>query len=295
MQEKLDSMGEKVQPGTHFNGKSQVYNIWLISIGKISGEAEPIGKEGTTRGSFQQEITGLQYLAYLSGNKSEEAELNRKEGTTRGSFQQEILSLGVLNWASSFQIHTLQNLCLSQLKRRDNQGLISMWNYKFRSVKLEVGVSGYIDILILDTYPAGPLSFCDNSMGNILILKRRGGRGWGCAVLLTWGALYGAKNYMAKVHGMTFVPFYNTKMEIMSEKGTKVAWPQCEMWIFIEKGNAVVWPPCKFFQLWCSADLIKNRSHMVWPPCEIFHNCKRKVWQNSLFHALFKWYNGKLI
>ena len=46
--------------------------------------------------SFQWEITGLQYLAYLSGKKSEEAELNRKEGTTWGSFQQEISSLGVL-------------------------------------------------------------------------------------------------------------------------------------------------------------------------------------------------------
>ena len=43
------------------------------------------------------------------GKNAEEAELNGKEGTTRGSFQQEITSLGVLNWISSFQIHTLQD------------------------------------------------------------------------------------------------------------------------------------------------------------------------------------------
>ena len=48
------------------------------------------------------------------GKNVEEAELNGNEGTTRGSFQQEITSLGVLNWTSSFQIHTLQDLCLSQ-------------------------------------------------------------------------------------------------------------------------------------------------------------------------------------
>ena len=47
-------------------------------------------------GSFQLEITGLQYLAYLSGKISEEAELNGKEGVTRGSFQWEITSLGAL-------------------------------------------------------------------------------------------------------------------------------------------------------------------------------------------------------
>ena len=67
------STGKKGQPGTHFNGK-------------------------------------LQQLAYLSGRFSEEAELNGKDGTTRDSFQQEITSLGVLNlkqeflaiWTSSF-------------------------------------------------------------------------------------------------------------------------------------------------------------------------------------------------
>ena len=54
-------------------------------------------KEGTTRVSFQREITGLQYLAYLSGKISEEAELNWKEGKTRVSFQSEITILGELN------------------------------------------------------------------------------------------------------------------------------------------------------------------------------------------------------
>ena len=83
-------------------------------LGKNAKGAELNGKEGKTRGSLQQEITGLQCLAYLSGKKSEEAELNGKEGTTWGSLQQEISSLGVLNWTSSFQIHTLQSLCLSQ-------------------------------------------------------------------------------------------------------------------------------------------------------------------------------------
>ena len=37
-----------------------------------------------------------------------------------------------------------------------------MGYYKFRSIKLEVGVSGYMDILILNTYSARPLSL---SMG----------------------------------------------------------------------------------------------------------------------------------
>ena len=58
-------------------------------------------------------------------------------------------------------------------------------------------------------------------------------------MLLTQGALYGVKNYMEKAHGVTFVPFYSVKIEIMSEKGTKVAQPQCEMQILIEKGNTV--------------------------------------------------------
>ena len=89
-------------------------------------------KEGKTRDSFQQEITGIQSLAYLSGKNAGEAELNGKEGTTRDSFQWEI-STG-------------------------NESSISMGNYKFTSVKLEVGVSGFMDILISNMYSATPLS-----------------------------------------------------------------------------------------------------------------------------------------
>ena len=47
---------------------------------------------------------------------------------------------------------------VSQQERRDNQGLISMENYKFGGVKLELGVSGYMDILISNMYSARPLS-----------------------------------------------------------------------------------------------------------------------------------------
>ena len=39
-----------------------------------------------------------------------------------------------------------------------NQGFVSMGNYKFRSIKLEVRVSGYMDILISNMYSARPLS-----------------------------------------------------------------------------------------------------------------------------------------
>ena len=58
---------------------------------------------------------------------------------------------------------------VSQWERRVNQGLISIGNYKFGSVKLELGVSGFMDILILNTYPARSLSFCDNGKCNALI------------------------------------------------------------------------------------------------------------------------------
>ena len=46
-----------------------------------------------------------------------------------------------------------------------------MGNYKFRSVKLEVGVSGYMDILTLNTYPARPLSL---SMGKLNSMGKKG-------------------------------------------------------------------------------------------------------------------------
>ena len=88
--------------------------------------------------------------------------------------------------------------------------------------------------------------------------KREGEEGVGAVLfcscvahmLLAWGALYGAKSHMAKAHGTTFVPFYSMKMEIMSEKGTKVVRPQHEMQILIEKGNTVAQPPCQYFRVW---------------------------------------------
>ena len=88
--------------------------------------------------------------------------------------------------------------------------------------------------------------------------KREGEKGAGAVLfrlrvahmLLAWGALYGAKNHMAKARGATFVPFYSAKIEIMSKKGTKVARPQRETRILIEKGNAVARPPCQYFRVW---------------------------------------------
>ena len=53
--------------------------------------------------------------------------------------------------------YVLCNTFVSQ-QERDNQGLISIGNYKFRSVKLKVGVSGFMDILISKMYSARPLS-----------------------------------------------------------------------------------------------------------------------------------------
>ena len=46
----------------------------------------------------------------------------------------------------------------TQQERRGNQGFISMGYYKFRSIKLEVRVSGYMDILISNMYYARPFS-----------------------------------------------------------------------------------------------------------------------------------------
>ena len=47
-----------------------------------------------------------------------------------------------------------------------------MENYKFEGVKLELGVSGYMNILILNTYPARSSSLRDNGTGNTLILQQ---------------------------------------------------------------------------------------------------------------------------
>ena len=52
-----------------------------------------------------------------------------------------------------------------------------MENYKFGSVKLELGVSGYMDILILNTYPARSSSLRDNGTGNTLVREGEKGAG----------------------------------------------------------------------------------------------------------------------
>ena len=101
------STGKKGQPGAHFNGKYQQEMNFIFqqeTTSQIGGRSFWLyehphfkyilcktlvslhRKEGTTKGSFQWEITGLQYLAYLSGKISEEAELDRKEGVTRIHF-----------------------------------------------------------------------------------------------------------------------------------------------------------------------------------------------------------------
>ena len=54
-----------------------------------------------------------------------------------------------------------------------------MENYKFGSVKLELGVSGNMGILILNTYPARSSSLRDNGTGNTLVPIREGERGAG--------------------------------------------------------------------------------------------------------------------
>ena len=111
----------------------------LISNGPMysTRPLSPNGKEGTTRDSFQWEI-------------SEGNEFYISMGNCKLNWRQEFLAL----WTSSFQICTLQHLCLS------------MGNYKFRSVKLEVGVSGYMDILTLNTYPARPLSLSTGKLNS---------------------------------------------------------------------------------------------------------------------------------
>ena len=94
--------------------------------------------------------------------------LNGKEWTTRDSFQWEITIAGLSQWKIFWRSWTQQ-------ERWDNQGLISIGNYKFRSVKFEIGVSGYMDILILNTYPSRSSLFRDNSTGNTLVFFREGG------------------------------------------------------------------------------------------------------------------------
>ena len=73
-----------------------------------------------------------------------------------------------------------------------------MENYKFGSVKLELGVSGYMDILILNTYPARSSSLRDNGMGNTLVyLKEKGRKVLGLCCFARVGCLIRGK----KPHG----------------------------------------------------------------------------------------------
>ena len=99
--------------------------------------------------------------------------LNGKEGTTRDSFQREITIAGLSQWK-------IFRSSWTQWERWDNQGLILIGNYKFRSAKFEIGVSGYMDILILNTYPSRSSLFRDNGTGNTLVKKRTGERCRSC-------------------------------------------------------------------------------------------------------------------
>ena len=93
-------------------------------------------------------------------------------------------------------------------------------------------------------------------------------------VLLTWGALYGAK----KARGATFVPFYSTKKENVSENRSKVARPQRETQILIEKGNTVVRPPCQyFFECGVTQAFIEKEYRVVRPTFDSWTSIKRKI------------------
>ena len=115
-------------------------------------------------------------------------------------------------------------------------------------------------------------------------------------VLLAWGALYGAKNHMAKARGVTFVPFYSTKKEIVSEKRSKVARPQsksADSRILIQKGNEVARPLCQFFSLWrgMEFDCKRKSCGTTFLPLDRI----RKVWQKSSFQMEFLLYlNGTM-
>ena len=95
--------------------------------------------------------------------------LNGKEGITRDSFQREITIADLSQWKIFRRSWT-------QRERWDNQGLISIGNFKFRSVKFEIGVSGYVDIRILNTYPSRSSLFRDNGTGNTLVPSEKGRR-----------------------------------------------------------------------------------------------------------------------
>ena len=56
MQMKLNSMGKRGKPGAHFNGKSQVYNTWLISVEKNQKRLNSMGKRGQPGAHFNRKF-----------------------------------------------------------------------------------------------------------------------------------------------------------------------------------------------------------------------------------------------
>ena len=91
-----------------------------------------------------------------------------------------------------------------------------------------------------------------------------------------------------KARGVTFLPVYSTEIRNLSEKRSKVVWPQREMQILIENGNKVAWPPCQTFHSWI---FIQKGNTVAWPPSQIlqvWHIIKKGRWfQKSLFQWEF--------
>ena len=127
---------------THFLGKFHIYLsqwekfkvswIWEVTNGN--------------QGSFQWEITGLQYLAYLSWKIFRRSWTQQERRDNQGFISignHRFTIPGLSQWENIRRSWT-------QRERRGNQGIISMGNSKFRSVKL--------DIFILNTYSVKPLS-----------------------------------------------------------------------------------------------------------------------------------------
>ena len=91
-------------------------------------------------------------------------------------------------------------------------------------------------------------------------------------VLLAWGALYRAKNHMAKAHGTTFVPFYSAKKENVSEKRSKVVQPQSKSAnsrISIQKGTRWRDLSANFFHCGAARNLIAKGSRVAQPSCHL--------------------------
>ena len=121
-----------ISMGNH--GKSQVYNTWLISVGKNQKRPNSMGQPGAHfNRKFQVQECSIGHLHFKHILCKTFVSLNGKEGTTKDSFQWEIY------W--------------------EEINFIFQWELR---VKLEVGVSGFRDILISNTHSARPLSL---SMG----------------------------------------------------------------------------------------------------------------------------------